>query len=85
MLRFLFSFVAVAAGALLLLNGILAPLTPKEGMPEMRDVLLYGAAPLALMALGILFTDKGVLRLLYTLVMVAAIFGLIYVGLMLVF
>lgn len=50
--------------AALYVLGLIAPLTPSEGVPELLDVLLFAALPVVLLAIGTVVARSAVLRLL---------------------
>ncbi|MEM0930437.1 MAG: hypothetical protein AAGI89_14210 [Pseudomonadota bacterium] len=83
MVRFLASAIVSIAGMVMIFIGILAPLTPSEGMPSLETVFIYALLPLAMIAVSISYTTSTVFRLFLTVVLIGAIFvlGYIFLGL----
>jgi len=79
MLRFLASAIVSIAGIVMIFIGVLAPLTPSEGLPSLETVFIYAILPLAMIAVSISYTTSTFFRLFLTIVLISAIFVLGYV------
>lgn len=80
-MRTLSSLLLALAGAALLIVGAVAPLTPSEGLPPVKDMAIYGVLPLIMIAAGISLSQSAPLRLLLSVVFLAGVALLGYVAL----
>lgn len=80
-LRAFLVFLAGALALVIFVVGLIAPLTPSEGTPTVRDLSLFLFGPILLIATGVYFSrstaGKAVLVIELLLVLVAA-YKLIY-------
>lgn len=84
MVQFLISLVLAIAGAGLLFLGVVGPLTPPEGLPVIQDMALYGALPIFLLGMSTALMPWKIFKALLTIILIAAVLLLVYLGLALI-
>ena len=84
MVQFLIGLGLALAGIGLLFVGVTGPLTPPEGLPPVQDMAVFGALPVVLIGFATALTKWRLIKSIYTLLMIAAILLLVYLGLALI-